>query len=52
MQGDIDLQLRLLWDRTQPLSKSGVPREGSGVSEPSEKLASDCPSKKHSRKET
>lgn len=51
MQGDVDLQLRLLWDRTQLLSKSGVLREGSGVNEPPEKLGSDCPSKKHSRKE-
>lgn len=54
MQGDVDLQLCLLWDRTQLLSKSGVLRVGSSVSEPSEKLGfgSNCPSKKHSRKET
>lgn len=52
MQGDVDLQLCLLWDKTQFLSKSGVLREGSGVSEPSEKLGSDCPAKNHSRKET
>lgn len=52
MQGDVDLQLRLLWDRIQLLNNSGVLREGSGVSKPSEKLGSHCPSKKHPRKET
>lgn len=52
MHGDVDLQLRFLWDRTQFLSKSGVLSEGSGVSKPSEKLGSACPSRKHPKKET